>query len=278
MDLVTPGGEIHVTDQALPARRRLDQALLLWHRALDAYPDADEFCIGINSLIQALRSVTWVLQKDLKHRDGFGPWYSAWQERMRQDAVLRWLVGARNRIEKEGDLELRSTARVTLIASWLPAPYDEFDVPPLLPPHAIAAVIAERDIPKELRETGVLKVERRWVTATLPDRELLEACGHVYTFLDVLLSEAEERYELPSTACPAERTKNADELVASHDLRTAILHLGSGELVSVLALRSRNDAEATTRSVGAPSPSCCATESGSGSLSWTSKISRRSTW
>ncbi len=191
-DSGTPDGEMTMTDQALPARRRLDQALKLWRRALDVYPDADEFCIGINSLIQALRSVTWVLQKDLKHREGFVAWYATWQDRMREDAVLRWLVDARNRIEKEGDLELRSTARVTVIASWLPTPYDEFDVPPLLPPHAIATVLAERDIPKELRETGVLKVERRWVSATLPDRELLDACGHVYSFLDALLGEAEE--------------------------------------------------------------------------------------
>jgi hypothetical protein len=222
-----------VTPSALSARRRFDQALRLWHRALDAYPGADEFCLEINSLIQALRSVTWLLQKDLKHRDGFGPWYAAWQDRMRQDVVLRWLVEARNRIEKEGDLELRSTARVSLIASWLPAPYDEFDVPPLLPPHAIAAVLAEHDIPKELRETGVLRVERRWVTATLPDRELLEACAHVYTVLDALLTEAETQYLPGPASLPDERAKDLEGLVAGGDVRTAFLHLGSGELVSV---------------------------------------------
>ncbi len=222
-----------MTEKALPARRRLDQALQLWHRALDAYSDADEFSIGINSLIQALRSVTWVLQKDLQHRDGFVLWYSAWQDRMRADAVLRWLVEARNRIEKEGDLELRSTARVSLIASWLPAPYDEFDVPPLLPPHAIAAVLAERDIPKEVRDTGVLKVERSWVAATLPDRELLEACAHVYKILDALLGEAETRYGPGPAASPDERARNLEGLIAAPAVRTAFLHLGTGELVSV---------------------------------------------
>jgi hypothetical protein len=207
--------------------------LKVCHRAVDMYPDADEFCIGINILIQALRSVTWVMQKDLTHRDGFVAWCATWQDRMRQDAVPGWPVEARNRIEKEGDLDLRSTARVTLIASWLLAPYDEFDVPPLLPPHAIATVLAERDIPNELRETGVLKVERRWVIATLPDRELLDACGHVYSFLDARLGEAEENYWPGGAPSPAERARDVEGLVAGRDFRTALLHLGSGELVSV---------------------------------------------
>lgn len=161
----------------LAARRRLDQSHQLWHRALASYPEVDAFCLEVNSLIPALRSVTWLLQKDLKHRDGFEAWYVERQDAMRADPVLRWLVDARNRIEKQGDLELRSTARVSVIASWLPAPYDDFDMPPLLPPAAIAFILAARGIPDEIRDEGILKVERRWVSGGLPDLELLDGCA-----------------------------------------------------------------------------------------------------
>ena len=43
----------------------------------------------------------------------------------------------------------------------------DIDVPPLLSPHRIAQVAAEEAIPDDLRNEGVLTVERRWVTVSL---------------------------------------------------------------------------------------------------------------
>jgi hypothetical protein len=222
-----------VSQRNLNSRRRLRQAGRLWRRALHAYQDADLFCLEINGLIQALRSVTWLLQNELKLQPDFAQWYAVWQGRLRADPVSRWLVEARNQIEKEGDLDLRSTASVAVIASWLAAPYEELEVPPLLSAHAIAALIAERDIPSELREAGLLKVERRWVTATLPDQELLEACSHVGSLLDELVTEAEARFPGQSAPTPPEGAWGAGDLVASREARTAYLHLRSGEFVRV---------------------------------------------
>lgn len=65
-----------------------------------AYADADEFVTKLNACIQAARSVTWVLQKEATHVDGFEKWYAEQQSLMRADARMRWLVGARNVIEK----------------------------------------------------------------------------------------------------------------------------------------------------------------------------------
>ena len=101
---------------ARPARRRLEQAHELWHRALDSYPQVDDFCLAVNNLLQTLRTVTWVLKKSLRHHDGFDAWYVARQREMSDDAVMRWAVEARNHIEKEGDLDLQSTARVSIVA------------------------------------------------------------------------------------------------------------------------------------------------------------------
>ncbi len=117
-----------------PARRRLEQAHDLWHRALDSYPDADDFCLAINNLLLTLRTVTWVLQKSLSHRAGFDEWYADRRREMSEDQLMKWAVEARNRIEKVGDLDLQSTARLSITASWLAAPYDDFEIPPLIPP------------------------------------------------------------------------------------------------------------------------------------------------
>jgi hypothetical protein len=218
-----------------PARRRLEQAHQLWHRALNSYPSVDGFCFAVNNLLQTLRTVTFVLQKSLRHRDGFDAWYAERQREMTDDAVMRWAVEARNHVEKEGDLDLRSTARVSVLASWLEAPYEEFDIPPLIPPEAIAMATAPRNIPEKIRREGVFTVERRWVTASLPDRELLEACAHVYGVLNRVVSEAEAKFghkgiqDQPGNP----RRSRLDCMVAGRDARTARLHLQTGEFLAL---------------------------------------------
>lgn len=64
------GDEPHVascsSDRACPvpdAHRRLDAAHRLWHQAEASYAEPDGFTANLNACIQALRSVTWVLQK-----------------------------------------------------------------------------------------------------------------------------------------------------------------------------------------------------------------------
>ncbi len=214
------------------AGRRLEQAHQLWHRALDSYPSVDDFCLAVNNLLQTLRTVTFVLQKSLTHRDGFDSWYADRQREMNSDAVMRWAVEARNHIEKEGDLDLRSTARVSVTASWLSSPYEEFDVSPLIPAEAIAVAMAPLEIPDKIRREGVFTVERRWVTASLPDHELLEACAHVYDVLKVVVSGAEATFgETEAGVQSGDERKRLDCMVAGRDERTARLHLQTGDFL-----------------------------------------------
>jgi hypothetical protein len=217
-----------------PARHRLEQAHDLWHGALDSYPRVDDFCLAVNSLLQTLRTVTWVLQKSLKDHDGFGAWYADRQREMSADPVLRWAVAARNHIEKEGDLDIQSTARVSIVASWLAAPYDDFEIPPLIPPEAIAAALVPRNIPERIRRDGMFTVERRWVAASLPDHELLEACAHVYDVLNAVVSEADARFRSgnPDDRSDNLRTRRLDCMVAGRDVRTARLHLQTGQFLT----------------------------------------------
>jgi hypothetical protein len=46
----------------------------------------------------------------MRHDEEFEEWYGAWQEKMRADERMRWLVEARNTVEKQGDLDLHSIA------------------------------------------------------------------------------------------------------------------------------------------------------------------------
>ncbi len=103
---------------------------------------------------------------------------------------MRWLVDARNRIEKQGDLETRSTVRAKVLASYDNPPTAEFDVPPLIRTGAIADYLAARGLPPELRDEGILVVERRWIANDLPDKELLEALAYACGVLSDLIDDA----------------------------------------------------------------------------------------
>ena len=117
---------------------RLNQCHSMWHEALDAYSDPDLFTGHLNAVIQGLRNVTWVLRKELRHQDGFDRWYQAQQETMEADTRMKWLVSARNRIEKQGDLDTKSTAHIRVIAGWLDGPIVEKDVDPTIEAQELA--------------------------------------------------------------------------------------------------------------------------------------------
>ena len=101
-----------------------------WHAAADNYMNPDGFRLNLNALIQALRNVTWLLQKQRHDLPDFETWYSDWRQSVSDDAVSKWLVRSRNRIVKESDLELLSTAKVRISLDWLHESESSWVMPP----------------------------------------------------------------------------------------------------------------------------------------------------
>ena len=80
----------------------------------------------MQNVIQSLRSVTFILQSHKAKIPNFVQWYGnyvdekhgkrgEWQNRLYADPLMRWIVDARNKIEKQGDLESRSFVRAEII-------------------------------------------------------------------------------------------------------------------------------------------------------------------
>jgi len=86
-----------------------------WHRVAADYADPDHFTTSFNAALVALRSVSFMLNKEKSLVPGFERWYAPHVERYQHDPLMRWLKDARNFVEKEGDLDLHSQARVTLL-------------------------------------------------------------------------------------------------------------------------------------------------------------------
>ena len=172
------------------ADRRLGDGLKLLVETKQNYFDPNRFRISLNNTIQTLRNVTFVLQKAKSVFPAFDDWYSPWQEAMRADDLMKWLVTARNIIVKQGDLETHSMARVSIIDSWFDPPKFEMEVTPFTPTEEFAYLMGER-VPKGIRcDVGILRVERRWVHDKLPEKEILNCLAHSFSVIGKILFDA----------------------------------------------------------------------------------------
>jgi hypothetical protein len=172
---------------------RLRQTHDLWHEMQRGYADADEFVLKLNACLTAARSVTFVLQKELSKKPWFENWYGGWQERMKADVRMRWLVEARNMVEKQGDLDTASVALVSVLLTDGEHLVSRMEVPPLASPQQVLETVSLKDLPDRIRQQAVLQVERRWTVPELPDDELLDALGHCYGLLAAVVGEAHEQ-------------------------------------------------------------------------------------
>jgi len=167
--------------------RRLIDSLNLLIAVKSAYFEPESFRVNLNNAIQSLRNVTWILQKVKSKFPNFEDWYCKWQEIMRNDPQMKWLVGARNIIVKEGDLETKSLARVSVVESWYEPPKVELDVPPFATSEKVEKLILEA-IPRSIQlDIGLLKIERRWVDSRMPDHEILECLAYTLNKLSEVL-------------------------------------------------------------------------------------------
>jgi hypothetical protein len=158
-----------------------------WHAAADSYMEPEAFRLNLNALVQDLRNVTWLLQRQKHELKDFGQWYPAWQDSASDDPVMQWIVSARNRVVHLADLETHSHALVRLSRGWGDDEVeDDLKLPPRYSAHQIMSAFLS-SMPGQVT-SGVMTVERRWVDRELPGVELLDATAHAFDRLvDVVL-------------------------------------------------------------------------------------------
>lgn len=175
--------------------RRLVDAHVLWHQALDSYKDPERFRANLNATLQALRNITFALQSEKAAFGDFDPWYEPWQRRLAADSIATWVKNSRNRVVKQGELETNSTAIVRLL-TWKDDILAEVKIPPLTPDSLIlenvplVKLIGEATIPPGDVADAAVAIERRWSITDLEGREVLDALAHAYGLLSELVLDA----------------------------------------------------------------------------------------
>lgn len=179
--------------------RRLDDLHRLWHQAEAAYFDPDAFRVAIQAAIQTARTVTLVLQKNKRLIPDFDAWYEPWQQKLGADSLMKWMVDARNRIEKEGDLQAHSFVHAEIVASHLDdGPHIQVPAKLFDAPLALLRSIPPTDLGDHIKKNGILRIHRRWIENTLPDYELLDAVSIAYGRLAELVYDAHRQMNLES--------------------------------------------------------------------------------
>lgn len=170
-----------------PWERRLRDLAHLLRNCGETYFSPDRFRRNTNQFLQTSRTVTFIIQKNKGGIPDFDTWYKInvlqpWAT----DPVMAWAKDSRNVIEKEGDLEMQSTLQVAVLYSY---DDDEDMVLEVTRKELLRASIeqllkaANRQLPPGIADAAVLKIQRRWVANTLPDRELIYAFTYVYSQL-----------------------------------------------------------------------------------------------
>ncbi|MDE1671755.1 hypothetical protein [Nocardia gipuzkoensis] len=240
------------------AEARLREAHRRWHDCSQSYQDPDDFRDALNSAVQALRNVTFVLQSAKSHIPDFDAWYAPEQAAMRSDRILRWIVDSRNKVVKQGELKTHSRLRVALVLGY----EEEADLVVaeqrtwndfLQSDHTLVAQSAtyapvELSVPDVIAELQRLKlpmverhkasvvIERLWVCDEMPDYELLTLLAHSYGRLRTLLMRCHQLLGLTPARVSLSRASEGD--LDCHDIEVVEEYPLNGRLPCMASSRS----------------------------------------
>lgn len=167
-----------------PWERRLKDLSHLLQICAKTYFDPELFRINLNQFLQTSRTVTFIIQKNKSEIEGFDSWYPEnIVDKWSSDPLMTWAKNSRNVIEKQGDLEMFSEAKATLIFSYVEEQDIEISTRNELLGIGVKKLVrlAQKKLPSGMTESAVIKSERRWVANSLKDYELLHALTIIYS-------------------------------------------------------------------------------------------------
>ncbi|MCP2156410.1 UNVERIFIED_ORG: hypothetical protein J2S29_002796 [Rhizobium sp. SLBN-170] len=234
--------------------RRLDDLHRQWHQAEQAYFDPEAFRVAIQTAIQTARTVSFILQSNKAIIPEFDVWYQAWQERLKAIPLMRWMVDARNRIEKQGDLESHSWVRAEILASHLnEGPREDVRADLFDGAKHILENVPKNALGAHILKDGVLRIERRWVENSLPDYELLDAVAIAYGHLSLLVADAHRHMGLLEPTVSTEKGELPYDramaggrmpcMIGHHENRLLDIWIATGQPLEFEAHRVKLDVE-----------------------------------
>jgi hypothetical protein len=205
--------------------------------------------MNTNQFLQTARTVTFLIQKNKASIPNYDSWYDENViKKWASDEVMKWAKDSRNKIEKEGDLELNSSMSATLIFSYIES--EDISIPCTRSELLGASVkklvrFARQKLPTGISDVSTIKIERKWIAKSLEKYELLHALTVVYSRIYSCCSELSLHL---SDQLEASIPKASDYDQASSDSRHVRYLTLNGMKFSAL------EAEKRVRDVGSKPP------------------------
>lgn len=181
---------------------RLNRSHQLWHYLTNSYQNPDNFVTFLNSTIQELRHLTFILQSEKRSVPGFDSWYANWQQKLKDDKKLKWLHDARNVIVKQKDLETYSVAEATIRT------YNDYPLARIKSPVMISnRVIMENFLKEKLSKIKdseqelVLNIERRWVVDEFPEEDISIILAYCFQFINKMVADLHKHLNISLEEC-----------------------------------------------------------------------------
>lgn len=148
-----------------PWEKRLSDLAHLLKNCHTTYLDPDLFRMNTNQFLQTARTITFIIQKNKDTIPNYENWYDKTViQPWGSDEVMRWAKEARNKVEKEGDLDLYSSLKLTLVFSYLTEEDAEIQCSKAeLLNAGIKKLIrfAQKKLPSGVSHAAAIKIERR---------------------------------------------------------------------------------------------------------------------
>jgi hypothetical protein len=93
--------------------RKIEESRFFLNQLKSCGVTSAEFCFYFSATVAAIRSVTFAMQKEYRHKSGFDEQYALLQENLKADAFAASLVQSRNISQKIGSLVPITVYRVT---------------------------------------------------------------------------------------------------------------------------------------------------------------------
>lgn len=234
---------------------RLDEVHRAWHLSLNGYHSVEDFRAGINSSIQSLRNVTFTLQKQLNHLDGFDTWYESWRKKMNTNPLFKKINDARVEIVHTNDLLLNSRG-IAVLRNWEKEIVTEIEFDPIIKTNEVADFLLQQvkiklNIEEKYLSRMVFELERIWIYKGFEDKELLSLISEAYIFFENLLRDAQEKFGIDYSIqregdfCTHERdiNKKLTCMAITQEKRTVSINPLSRQEINLLDMKIQPDAE-----------------------------------
>ncbi|MGB0743703.1 MAG: hypothetical protein ACPGSB_04175 [Opitutales bacterium] len=189
-----------------PDKRFID-ALHYWQLIHKYYFKPELFRRNLNSLVQEIRNITFLIQKQKSDLEDFESWYKTWQNKLKTDRICKWSVKARNVVVKQGDLNTKSLAKVTITNDWLNEHTETLELSLSAKTESILRSIINNVDANNVSDESIVCIERLWIDSEFSDFEIIAATGHCLHMLSMLIQDAHANY------CEKSKCEKLDQIL-----------------------------------------------------------------